>query len=85
MSNTQLDNKCFSDDLGLVSQNNLSPADFDKQLRADLKRIFPPPGAAQGLLHPLSGLPAQRAALCLTHLLQNVEKLFLGRLVPRGS
>jgi len=38
MSNNQLDNKCFS---CLVSQNNLSPADFDKQLRASLRKTYP--------------------------------------------
>jgi len=78
MSNTQLDNKCFSDDLGLVSQNNLSPADFDKQLRADLKRIFPAPGAAQGLA--ASTERAARAAGCP---MLDTPTPECGKIVPR--
>jgi len=35
-------NKAF-DDLGLVSQNNPTPADFDKQLKKTLKATFPAP------------------------------------------
>jgi len=38
MSNTKSNNKCFSD----LSQNNLSPEEFDKQLRASLRKTYPP-------------------------------------------
>jgi len=42
MSNTQLNNKSFSDDKsGLVSQKELSPEEFDRQLRASLRKTFP--------------------------------------------
>lgn len=42
MSSSQLNNKIFSSDLGSVSQNNLSPEEFDRQLRRSLRKTYPP-------------------------------------------
>jgi len=80
MSNTKSNNKSFSDDLGLVSQNNLSPADFDKQLRADLKRIFPASGAARA--PAASTERAARAAGCP---ILDTPTLPASKTVPRKS
>jgi len=50
------------DNSSLVSQNNLSPADFDKQLRADLKRIFPSRSSRSSVMAGPGTASTERAA-----------------------
>lgn len=67
MTNNQSDNKCFS---ASILQNNLSPADFDKQLCTELKRKFPTTrrlsSLAAAVPATLDGELAGREAACLT-------------------
>jgi len=85
MSNTQLNNKCFSDDLGLVSQNNLSPADFDKQLRADLKRIFPSRSSRSSVPAGPGTASTERAARAAGCPMLDTPTPFAQKNVPRSN